>query len=204
VAEGRDGIAGLIARLLDYLDAPWKAFAIAGLVIVGGVGWALYGHRDEIIESWMTPSEIALKTNEVPAALERLTQETSADLVQIWSVDLATNAQRFLGARRHDGDRPVIPDPRRLPIIVHASDLKVITEVLEGHPSCLEMTKAGTPFASRLADRGFTFGCAIPIPPGPSAFVGLIYLAWVTAPEKSEETVAVAAAREIASKLINR
>jgi hypothetical protein len=41
----------------------------------------------------------------------------------------------------------------------------------------------------------------VPIPPGPEAFVGIIYMAWVTAPEASVEDVAVQAAREIAAKL---
>lgn len=198
------GFTGLVGQLFAYIDRPWKAVVVVVLLVVGGVGYVLYEQRDELLESWMTPSEVSLKVTEVTPSLEKLTQDTSADLVQIWSVDLGINAQRFLGARRHDGDRPVIPDPRRLPIIVHSSDLRIITEILEGHPACLEMTKQGTPFAARLADRGFTFGCAIPIPPGPSAFVGMIYLAWVTRPEKSEETVAVAAAREIAGKLITR
>jgi hypothetical protein len=141
---------------------------------------------------------------DVPAALEKLTEETNADVVQIWSVDLSANSQRFIGARRHDGQRPVIPEPRRLPIIVHVSDLKAILEVINGSPVCVDMTVTGTPFARRLVERGFTRGCAIPIPPGPSAFVGVIYLVWVTGPGDSQETVAVSAAREIASTLINR
>lgn len=197
-------IAGFASSLLTYIDRPWKAFVVVGLAVVGFVGWIFYSHQNEFIEAWMTPSETSLKVTDVPGALEKLTQETSADLVQIWSVDLPANVQRFLGARRHDGDRPVIPEPRRLPIIVHASDIKIVLEVLNGAPACLDLTTHGTPMAARMADRGFTRGCAVPIPPGPSAFVGIIYLGWVTAPPKDQETVAVASAGEIASKLINR
>jgi len=198
------GVSGYISTLLGYIDTPWKAGVVAGLAILGFVGWIFYGHQDEIIESWMTPSETSLKVGDVPEALEKLTQETSADLVQVWSVNLPSNSQRFIGARRHDGQRPVIPEPRRLPIIVHASDIKVILEVLNGAPSCLDTTANGTPFSARLAERGYTRGCAVPIPPGPSSFVGVVYLSWITVPPKDEEVVAVAAAGEIAVKLVNR
>jgi len=198
------GITGVVVRLFDYIDKPWKVAAVVVIALFGFAGWMFYSHQDELIEHWMTPSETSLQTAEVPAALETLTVETSADLVQVWSVNLPSNSQRFVGARRHDGDRPVIPEPRRLPIIVHASDIKIILDVLNGAPACLDMTTHGTPFAARLAERGFTRGCAIPVPPGPSAFVGIIYLAWITAPPKDQEVVAVASASEIAAKLVSR
>lgn len=197
-------IAAFIGSLLSYIDTPWKFAVVAGLALLGFSGWIFWTHQHEIIESWLTPSEVSLKVGEVPMALEKLTTETDADLVQIWSVNLTANSQRFIGARRHDGDRPVIPEPRRLPIIVHASDIKTISDVIEGNPVCVEIEPQGTPFARRLAERGFRYGCAIPIPPGPSDFVGVIYLAWVSKPELSQEIVAKTAAREIAGKLMNR
>jgi hypothetical protein len=52
-----------------------------------------------------------LKTGDVPDALNKLTMETSAELVQIWQVDLPSDSQWFLGARRHDGERPVFIAP---------------------------------------------------------------------------------------------
>jgi len=52
-----------------------------------------------------------------------------------------------------------------------------------------------------LESRGMHRGCAIPIPPGPQSFVGVIYLAWIEPKDPSDENVAVGAAREIAAKL---
>jgi hypothetical protein len=59
----------------------------------------------------------------------------------------------------------------------------------------------GTPVARRLYERGMKRGCAIPIPPNPDAFVGVIYLAWSVSTDSSGENVAVGAAREISKKL---
>ena len=57
------------------------------LVLLGGAGWVAYEKRDIIIESWMTPSAPELRTALISDALGVLTTETSADLIQVWSID---------------------------------------------------------------------------------------------------------------------
>lgn len=195
---------GLLDRVLKFVDRPWKAVAVVVTIIVLGVGWVLYEKRAEVLEAWLTPDAPELKKALIPEALEKLSSETTADLVQVWAVDLASNSQWFLGARAHSGDRPVIPSPRRLPIIVTASDVGTLVAVLEGSPTCLDLRDTGSPLARRLAERGMRRGCAIPIPPTRESFVGVIYLAWAIAPDASQENVAVGAAREIAAKLATR
>ena len=98
----------------------------------------------------------------------------------------------------------MIPSPRRLPVIVTASDVRNLVAVLEGRPTCLDLLATGSPLARRLAERGMRRGCAIPIPPTRESFVGVIYLAWAVPPDPSQENVAVGAAREIAAKLATR
>lgn len=196
------GMAGIVDRILRFMDRPWKAVAVVVLLILCGAGWIIYDKRDELFEAWLTPDTPELKKAEVPLALDKLAAETDADLVQIWAVDLPSNSQWFLGARLHTGERPVIPSPRRLPIIDHTSDISRLVEVLDGRPTCVDLEKTGTPVARRLAERGMHRGCAIPIPPGPESFVGVIYLAWANEKaDASNENVAVGVAREIAAKL---
>lgn len=196
------GMAGIVDRILRFIDRPWKAVAVVVLLILCGAGWIIYDKRDELFEAWLTPDTPELKKAEVPLALDKLAAETDADLVQIWAVDLPSNSQWFLGARLHTGERPVIPSPRRLPIIDHTSDISRLVEVLDGRPTCVDLEKTGTPVARRLAERGMHRGCAIPIPPGPESFVGVIYLAWANEKaDASNENVAVGVAREIAAKL---
>jgi len=193
-----------LSQLFNYLDRPWKAVVVLALFVVGGLGWVLYEKRDVIIESWLTPSAPELKTALIPDALGILTTETSADLVQVWTIDLPTNVQQFYAARRHDGERPVIPTPRRLPVITTVSSARALVDVLAGHPICVDLSEMGTPLAERLAQRGMKRGCAIPIPPNAEAFVGIIYLAWETPPDERSENVAVGAARDVARTLVTR
>ena len=200
--------AGLsfLDRLLVYCDKPWKVAALIALAIVGGAGGLIWDKRDVLLDAWLTPTTQVLKTGEVPAALAKLTTETTADLIQIWEVDLGSNSQWFVDARRHDGERPLIPAPRRLPVIATASDVRVLIDVTEGHPICIDLSGTGTPLARRLAERGMRRACAVPIPPNTEASLGVIYLAWAegNVPDASSENVAVGVAREIAATLATR
>ena len=197
MADSNNSKSGIIGQVLTYIDKPWKAF-------VGGVGWAMYQKREEIIEAILTPSAVGLKTSDVPASLDFLAGETGADLLQVWSVDMSSNSQTFVAARRKDKERAVIPTPRRLPIIVTFSDARALVDILEGHPVCLDLSPTGSPLARRLAERGMKFGCAIPIPPNPSDFVGVIYLAWEEKPDESVSSVAIGSAKDVSRKLITR
>jgi hypothetical protein len=199
--SSRGWLADLITSVFAYIDRPWKAVVVVVLAVLGLAGWIIYEKRDELFEAWLTPDTPELKTAEIPDALEKLAMETDADLVQVWAVDLSKNSQWFIAARRHDGERPVIPTPRRLPIIDHTSDIQRLTEILAGRPVCVALEPGGTPVARRLYERGMKRGCAIPIPPNPDAFVGVIYLAWSVSTDSSGENVAVGAAREISKKL---
>jgi hypothetical protein len=191
-------------QIYNFIDKPWKAVVVAALFLIFGTGWVLYEKRDAIIESWLTPSAPYLKTTRITQALDVLATETSADLLQIWEIDLPRNTQQFYAARRKDGERPVIPIPRRLPVITTVSSAKALVDILEGRPVCVDLTEQGTPLAERLAQRGMKRGCAIPIPPSSDAFVGVIYLAWLNPPDDRSQTVAVGAARDVARTLVTQ
>lgn len=196
--------SGIVSALLAYADRPWRAVVVVILLILGGAGWVAYEHRDAIIEAWLTPDAPALLTALVPQALDNLVVETSADLVQVWSIDLISNSQTFFAARRADHERPVVPTPRRLPVITSASDARTLVALLDGAPVCVDINTASTPLVERFANRGMKRGCAVPIPPNSEAFVGVVYIAWVTPPDERSETVAVAAARDVARTLATR
>lgn len=200
----RSGFAGIVGQILSYADTPVKAAILIVIAAAGGAGWIVYQHHSEIVENWMTPDTPTLKTGLIPAALDKLAEETGADLVQVWSVDLSSNSQTFFAARRKDGERPVIPSPRRLPLITTTTDAKGLVDVLNGSPTCLDLAPAGSPLAERLAHRGMTRGCAIPIPVSGEYLLGAVYLAWQIAPDAQTESVAVGVARDIARTLATR
>jgi hypothetical protein len=160
--------AGLVAQILAFASTPTKAAILIVLALVLGAGWALYQKRDEIIDHILRANSDAipeLRLDAIPAALAALTRDTGADLVQVWSVDLYANSQWFIAAKRHDAMPPVIPAPRRLPIIVRSTDVNALINILEGHPTCFDLADTGSPIASRLAELGLRRACARTLDP---------------------------------------
>lgn len=197
--QSKGWLLDLVASIFSYIDRPWKAVVVVVLILLGGFGLVVYDKRDELFEAWFTPSEIELKTAEIPAALDKLREDADeAELIQIWSVDIHSLSQTFRGARRRDNQPPVIPKPRTLPLIDDASDIVNLAAVMQGQPACAVLKGTGSPLVRRLSERGFGYGCAIPIMP---RFVGMIYIAWAEKPSESEENVALSSAREIARTL---
>jgi hypothetical protein len=196
----RGWLADLIATVFAYIDRPWKAITVVGLILVGSFCWIIYDKRDQLFEAWLTPLTATLMIGDVPEALDKLVAETDADLIQVWAVDLVSNSQTFVAARRRDGERPVVPTPRRLPIIIGTADVQALIEILEGRPACVDLETAHSPLATRLFTVGMKRGCAIPIPPRAETLVGVIYMAWVES-DHDKEVVAMGAAREVAKKL---
>jgi len=201
VSDGK--ISSILSQILGFIgDKPWKAIVVILAIALGAVGWVLYEKRDELIEAWLTPSTPELKVAEIPTVLETLAAESGADVAQVWSVDLPSNSQHFIAARRADGQRPVIPNPRRLPVFSSVSDVRGLIDVLDGQPACVMLSLTGSPLARRLAERGMVRGCAIPISPNRSSFLGVIYLAWEKKPlDEDHEKLAVGIARDAAAKL---
>jgi hypothetical protein len=197
----RGWLADLIASIFAYIDKPWKAITVVALILVGSFCWIIYDKRDELLEAWLTPLAVELKVSDAPEALAKLIADTDADLIQIWSVDLVNNAQTFVAARRRDGERPVVPTPRRLPIIINTADVQALVEILEGRPACVDLETAHSPLATRLVTSGMKRGCAVPIPPRTEILVGVIYLAWAEPPKHDNEVVAIGVARELAKTM---
>ncbi len=196
------GITGILGQILKFIDAPWKAAVIVLLFIVGGVGWVSYQHHNEIVGGWLSPSSPALKVADVPEALNKLIEETDADLVQVWEVDLGSNRQRFIASRQRDKTQPEVQTPRRLPVITTSSDAKTLVALLAGNPVCYDITESETqPLARRFFVNGMKRACGIPIPPTSEALIGAIYLIWRERKEAYAEDIEVSAAREIARSL---
>jgi hypothetical protein len=195
------GITGLLDRALAFAaGGPWKAVFIIALIIVGGGGFIIYEKRDELLESWLVPSTPQLiDTAEITLEVEKLIAENDIDLVQVWKV-VGSN-QQFIVARRKDGERPAIPEPRTLPIMDRESDPKHVAAVLAGYPRCLDLKVEGTALARRLADRNYNRGCAVAIPPDGGQVLGIMYLVWHDSRDENAENVARGAAREVARAL---
>ena len=201
-----------IKDILSYVDKPWKIGAVLLLGLFGFVGWIFYEKRNEFINEWLLPKRehIELNIKEVKSGLVKLNEDTNADLIHIWWVDLSINSSRFLDGMRKDGKLITMSYPKRIPAVTAESDIRVVLNSIIGYHTCKDINgniigggdSMGGLIRRLFIEQGMVRLCLVPVPPSPEALVGIIYLAWKVKQEETIEDAALSAAREVSLNMI--
>jgi hypothetical protein len=198
------GPAGLVQGVLDrvfaFMTVPWKAAVVVLLIILIGVGWALWQERDRLFFQ-PPPARAGLDLARMPAELTELLHQTGADLDTVWAVDFGHNAQTFVTAQQRGG-AAWIPSPRRLPLILDTSDSKGVVTLLHGLGLCGDPASKPSLLLQRFAADGMVRACIVAIRSPRGEALGLIYFGWRHALDKPHEDAALAAARDTAADLV--
>lgn len=204
---GKIGIAmTLVNRLLDYMKTPWQALAIIVLVIVVGLGWALWSERSVLVGALVKqPYGPAVLKSDLTPYLDGLLNQSTADLVTVWRVDFATNTQSYAGSSKRGGGMWPAGDGQ-LPALTEASNMKTVVRLLNGQAVCHGTDfNTGSLVLRRLAGDGYQWLCAAPVPPGVNNLVlAVVYLAWKAPPDAANEAAARSAAIVAADKMVLR
>jgi len=205
--QQRGFILDTLSKVLEWLDSPWKAFALVGIAIVIGLGYGGWMSRDALVDTWkMSSGRPILKRSELTETLRYLRAETDADIVALWSLKLEANAMNFEDGMGRNLKRWEFT-PRRLPAIRDpVGPARGITELMSGHVACRAVLSDddGDLFTKRMLADDIHRLCIIPVPPAPNILVGLLIVAWVKSPDKSTEEAALGLARETASTMVSR
>src|SRR5262245_14298183 len=182
----------IISRILGYLDKPWKALALALLLIVGGTGWIIWVERDKLLDAFLEAPEgpPVFRQSAIPDLLTRVLDETNVDVVAAWTVDLESNAVHFLGGRHRDGS-PWKMTPSRLPAVRDNVDVEILVQVLNGQPGCADPTGRDGMFAKRIVSDGMKLVCWVPVD-----HFGAVSVAWKAPPDEAEREASLGVAQE--------
>lgn len=195
-------VSGILGQVLKYMDRPWKVLAIIGLLILGGVGGAIW-REQSLIEQWWRGSPTLISAELASIFLEELKVQTNADFVSLWSINLGPlNIQRMVATRRRGGENWVFR-PERIPAILQSSDPKRWLRIVDGQPVC-DVPVGDSLLIQRIAQDGNTWVCIIPVNPASHQVIGLIYMAWKEHPDKSHENAFLAFAHYTARQLIDK
>jgi hypothetical protein len=193
------------------MDRPWKVFAIAGLLILCGVGYAAWVERDKLAQALLPPPKhgaVLASTSELTDAALKMVKINQAAMAQVWKFDIRGNVVHFITGINQDGTawRPSdLHLPDRLPILVTGSDDKALITILGGDPVCTDVT-ASMPsiLFERLAKAGITRACIVPIPGARGSVLALFLIGWLEAPDQRMQNITIDAATELANNLVNR
>lgn len=184
----------LVRTLLDYMQKPWQAIAIILLVIICGGGWIVWTERASLIEMLKESNKkdgpIVLRQDLLPE-VNGLLNDTTVDLVSVWTVDFGANVQKKVidGMR---GGGSWAPDLKVLPVLTGNTSMETVLKLMGGQVVCQKTNpNAANLIFRRMVQSGFTWFCVVPIPPHANDLqIAIIYLVWKERPDKSSELAA--------------
>ena len=190
----------LLGKILAFVDAPWKAITVIVVLVLGGAGWAAWHERTWLKEALVHATPLSLKPD-AGGDLAELLEDTTADLITLWSANLYDNSARFRAAVKRGDGEPWTFSPRTLPIIGPSTPGPRMARILAGSGTCeltADIAEAG-PLAARLLADGYVYFCIEPSPPSNDrALIALIGMAWRKQPPPAEAQGALIAAAKVA------
>jgi hypothetical protein len=196
-------IPDLVSRVLGYMDRPWKAVAVILILIIGALGWGSWQERERLAQLLAVPERVSLNHGALPTALATALVETGADIVAVWSLDLAANAAYFEQGRRRGGG-PWTFAPARVPAITPGGNVKLFADLLAGHAVCDGHGNVSSLMTRAMTEANVQRFCFVPIRDMESAVFGILLLAWYQSPDTAHEAAALGTGAEIAASLVTR
>lgn len=196
-------VADLVGRVLGFIDRPWKAVTVVVLLLLLGLGAAVWTERALLVAWLQTPAKASLRLAELQPATIDLLLHTSASVISIWAVDLNENTQTYLTSKLRSG-QPWDFAFRRLPVVTESLTVDEILKLIRGRPFCDNPATRGSLLMQHFAEAGMVRVCVIPIPPGPATTLGAIYVAWQVVPPPATEEAALDAAMATAAAIVRR
>jgi hypothetical protein len=211
MSDPHSGRNDLIGRILGYMDRPWKVLAIAGLLILIGLGYAAWNERDNLVAAFLTPPKhgmVLVSKRELTDAAIKIVKINQAAMAQVWAFDIRGNAVRFITGINKDGTAWQPSDlhlPDRLPVLTAANDGKYLVSILYGDTVCVNLVPMMPALLfERLFKAGIQRVCIIPIPPQKGKVLALFLVGWLELPDSRLQAITIEAAAELANNLVGQ
>lgn len=196
-------VSDLVARILAFIDRPWKAAVIILLLLIGGAGALIWDKRDVLVEGMFTKKVYApVLVTVFEEQFTRLRQATGTGLIMFWGVSLTQNDIVFI-AGEEDGKAWYPHDqnmPDQLPAIGDNRDPENVLAIVQGRNICNNVeTAQGSGLIIRyMRTHAYQRFCIIPVKPPRSILIAILVMAWKKPLTAREEIEAMSIATDVA------
>lgn len=178
-----------LAKVLAYVDSPFKLFALILMAVLAFGGYMVYDHRDLIVGTYREHQKLPqIAEGRVDDAATHLFKHTNAQVVAIFKVNPLIGTRVLYRAYSKEGRDKSIEGLDVGLFTSNASNNKDVVALMANEIPCGEYKAAQSEVGLWYIEKGMTFGCRISVPPDHSRFIGQITVGWAEQPTNLEHT----------------
>jgi len=181
-----------LAKVLAYVDSPFKLFAVIlmGALVFGA--WAFYENRELIVGTYKESQKLpSIAEDRVDDVATHLFKTTDATIVTIFKVNPLFGTRVQYRAYTKNG-RDKTNDGLDVGLFTsNQANNQDVVALMAGNVPCGDYKAAQSEIGLWYIEEGMRFGCRISVPPDPSRFVGQITVGWDKPPADLEQTKAM-------------
>lgn len=181
-----------LAKVLAYVDSPFKLFALILMAVLTFGGYMVYEHRDLIVGTYKEHQKLPqIAEGRVDDVATHLFKHTNAQVVAIFKVNPLIGTRVLYRAYSKEGRDKSVEGLDVGLFTSNASNNKDVVALMANEIPCGEYKSAQSEVGLWYIEKGMTFGCRISVPPDHSRFIGQITVGWAEQPTNLEHTKAM-------------
>ena len=191
-----------VDKVLDYVDSPFKLFAILVMGVVAFVGYFLWQNQEFMRDAYKESKKLPeINTNRADDASAMLLKKTGATVVAVFKVNPLFNSRVLYKAYTKDGRDKTIEDIDVGLFSQNTANNNDVIRLMTNDIPCSEYRYAQSEVGLWYIEKGVGFTCRVSVPPDSHRFVGQITVGWPQQPENLEQ---VKFMLEIASAMLTK
>ena len=177
-----------LAKVLAYVDSPFKLFAVILMAALAFGGWVFYENQELIVGTYKESQKLpSIAEDRVDDAAVHLFKTTDATVVAIFKVNPLFGTRVQYRAYTKNG-RDKTNDGLDVGLFTsNQANNQDVVALMAGNVPCGEYKAAQSEIGLWYLEEGMRFGCRISVPPDPSRFVGQITVGWDKPPADLEK-----------------
>lgn len=177
-----------LSKILNYVNSPFKLFALILMASLGFFGLLIYKNTDMIIGVYKEHQSLPdLAENRVDEAVSLLFKYTNAEVVAIFKVNTMLGTRVLYKAHTRDG-RDKTKEGIDVGLFTNnINNNRDVVALMAGEIPCGEYLTAQSEVGIWYIENGMRFGCRISVPPDNTKFIGQITVGWKEPPQDLEQ-----------------
>jgi hypothetical protein len=187
----------LVPQILEYVQSPFKLFAIVVMAVLAFAGHFIYTNQSFLLAAYdKNKTLLRIDVSKADDVAKLLIKETNADVVAIFEVDIMLGTRVLVRAYTKEG-RDKTHDGIDVGMLsANQENNADLLSLYGGSIPCGSYTRAQSLVGFWYLQQGATFLCRSSMPTTAGLFAGQLTVGWKTPPEninKIQDMMAIAA-----------